>query len=391
MRTRGAMAAGLAVGLVLLTKYNVGLPLVGGMVAVAALEFLRGRRRVALLMLAAAAMAAAVLVAFLSWQVDGWRQFTSFAVNRSNTPGMNMLERFALYGGIFAERYVARPWLAPVVAGLCAYGWWSHRRHPAVVLGALYVAGSLIVLAAHPYVLARNQFASASLVYLGAALGVSVLAARLRTVRLGPARFRRVAAAACVTAGMVVGVAIVATAVPGAARDIGRLYPGADPALRDLSDYVRAQLEREESGATRLVGCFNELGPGWARLLALRSGRGPVVVDFARPAEGGDPAAAIGAWLPRAEPRVVTIVVEEGSPYLTADYRLHNAWKLEYVREIARCPALEKMDERAFGAGIRAVVYRPREPIFDPATQGDPDPAASPPATGPAVHGGVSR
>ncbi|MBD3220014.1 hypothetical protein GF314_02125 [bacterium] len=329
--------AALLVAAALLTKYNVGLPLLVVAGVLAGRSWWRGERALAGRFLLIAAIGVVVVAAFLALQQDGWRNFLTFARNRTNAGDVGPLVRLARYGSLHAHLYVVAPAVSLVLVLLAVVA--AVRRPGALTLAALtYVVATLIVLAMHPYVLGRNLFAAALVLLVPASQGAAVLLATAR--RRWPLTRR-----AWRLAGLAVGVVLLARSVDLAGGEVHRQYLGREASLQRLSQALAEELAAP--GSCRVVGTFNECSPGWVRLLAARAGSvaSPLRIGFApedpgRSSAGRRPLPSIDRWLSTHEDRVILIQVAEDSPWWTDDIARHGAWRQELAARIAARPEL---------------------------------------------------
>jgi hypothetical protein len=113
------VAFGLLVLATVLTKYNVGLPLIAAALITAA--SMRDRR----ILIATSITSAAVVlgwVAFLHAQTDGWEMFREFAVNRSNSAGAGLLARLDWYALTFRRDLLTHPLIGAILVGVIGVG-----------------------------------------------------------------------------------------------------------------------------------------------------------------------------------------------------------------------------------------------------------------------------
>jgi hypothetical protein len=118
---------------------------------------------------------------------------------------------------------------------------------------------------------------------------------------------------------------------------------------RDLVPVEEAILDGvDPSDPVYTAGEFNELSPTvltWH--FAVRHPGTPVVTR---------------AFMQRNPPRlpcnIVTLELEPGSRYWTEDYRLHNAWQLEPVREFQSRAPMPTLEREFPEAGVRLRIYR---------------------------------
>jgi hypothetical protein len=268
-----------------LTKYNVGLPLIPALGVFALGEFFRGRRREAMALFLVAGIALAGWALFLSLQVDGWENFLRFARNRSTTEGWSMLERLLAYLGIYATRGVTHPGVLGLMVVLVGGHLLTPRsRSRLLPLGALYILITLLGLSRHPYLLSRNLSAAmavfAALAGSGAGrmieFGLPALAPRMR---MG-ARAR----ATLAWAGAGLSCALLLAALPGARAEYRHHDPPELERLKPLSRILSEEMGHP--GEILVLGCFNEFSNAWVKLLGRQLPEaGPVWIDLPPPVE----------------------------------------------------------------------------------------------------------
>ena len=335
--TMGAVVAGALVSATLLTKYNVGLPLIPAALVLAAYPFARRRRGAALAVAAAAVTGALVWVAYLSLQDHGWQSFLSFAQNRANAEQLNPLQRLGVYADIYLRAYAAHPAVGVVLA-LLAVTALMRRRGALTVVAAVYSAATIVALVGHPYILTRNLFSFAVMIVVLAATGAAVVAhdiARfaprsMRVIRLG---------------GLAVAAILFVVGAGQARTDLEAYYKGNDESLRRASEFLAQELARP--GSCRVVGTFNELSAGWVRVLSRQADTpsSMLATEFPYPLAKDrdqldprfDPVYAdrVADWRQHPEDRVITITVDEGSRYWSDDYEHFSSWKRNYVDALA--------------------------------------------------------
>ena len=173
-----------AVVATLLTKHNVGLPL---LVPIAALGLraaaARDRRRL-LTLLAVGLAALAVWAGFLTWQDHGWRAFLDFAKNRANTVGMPPWARAGEYARLFAGRNFTGP-VVPSVLGLLAVASIRRWRDPFWQACVAYLVPTLLAISHHAYLLDRLALTAGMLVTVLAGFGF------VAALEVAPAAVRR--------------------------------------------------------------------------------------------------------------------------------------------------------------------------------------------------------
>ena len=354
------VAFGCAATATLLTKYNVGLPLLPAALVAAMLS---RDRRILIGTALAIAVAAALWAGFLSWQDDGWANFLRFAENRSNSAGWSPWDRLAWYGSTFASHFVGSTVLASIVGALALVGggWILVRERPwsspvdstRLALALAYAVASLLALVRHEYLLSRNLLAPAIAVFFAAGLVV----ARLPT----PARASSIVLVALLGLGV-----LVSDEPPNRASVVADHYPPESAQLSDLSDVLVARLD--PSSRTRILGTFNEFGTGWIQVLRDRHARSfPVTVDAPYPLEqdreGRSPSwseayrSLVDEWACDRLDRMLVIEVADGSPFDSRDYDLWNRWKKNFVRAAVESDRYEKVESVELRGGVVLHVF----------------------------------
>lgn len=313
---------------VLLTKDNLGLPLLPALVAAG---FVARTRRARIALFVAAAASAVVWIAYLSFQHDGWTRFAEFATNRSNAPSSSAGERLVSYARLFATMFVG-----PAVAGfvVLAVGVAGVVRgatlRPSMVTTVVlvYVTATLVALARHEYVLSRNL--SGVAVMVAVAIGIAVARLEGRPTRRW-ATWTAVAAATC----------LVLVNLPARIQMQERWYPESSRALRVVSDRIVEAAAGHDR--IRIVGTFAEFGGGWIRLLRRGDLDTPSVkIDAPYPltrrrtglSAEAHPAYAqqVDAWTHDGTERVLALTLTAASRYRSLDHALWSAWKENLVR-----------------------------------------------------------
>lgn len=355
-----AAAFGALTAAVLLTKYNVGLPLLPA----AVLAALVSRDRTTLIrVLAAVVGAAGIWALFLALQDHGWESFLRFAENRANAQGQGFAERLGWYVDVLAHQVVPGWPAAVLILALPVLGLWRRARggggpdespgDARFALAVGYLAVAMIALIRHDYLLSRNLVGP----------GVALFAAAGSGLAAQPPRWHRIAATA---AGVVI--LLSAGLATHASRDqlLKRYYPEHAGDLAAASKIIAANLG--VPGKVRVVGTFNEFSPGWVRILGRRHGAdGPLAVDIEYPLEtartGRDAAWSpryqelVGGWATDGTARVLALVVHPGSTYHGTDYTRWNAWKQNLVVALDAAPDFVIADRRALPGGVEVVVF----------------------------------
>lgn len=360
---RGALGLMSVMTACLLTKYNIGLPLIPAGLAVGLAGVMRGERRRAARVLLATLGALAVWLAYLAWQHEGWQSFLAFARNRANAEHESPLGRLRWYLELYRTSFVPRPWLAWIAWALGLAG--LARLKDRIALGAwVYVGTALVALARHPYLLDRNLVSISAVFVIAIGCGASVVAGFLAP----RGRIVRVAVFGALLLASVAGF----TRAPGQARSWSRgMYPPSSGTLADLSRYLDSRFAGCRS--CLVVGAFNEFSPAWLTILWNGQKHEPMdrlTVDLPFPLTAGrerddsrpDPAyaATLAGWAASATAEtVIAIEVLPGSPFRTDDYDRWNAWKRNYVDALRTSPWFVLTDSRSVADdGIRVRTYR---------------------------------
>jgi hypothetical protein len=170
---RGFAFVGLLGGATILSKYNVGLPLLISVPVSAIVCTPRRRWRYAAL---TTLIIAGAMVAFLALQDNGLYMFREFARNRSNSVDMSSWQRLVWYGRAFVEKdggWTGIALLLPMAALSLPLRQPAVRRETQAggVAALVYAAVTLVVLAQHPYLLARTLLAPLTALCAAAAFG----------------------------------------------------------------------------------------------------------------------------------------------------------------------------------------------------------------------------
>lgn len=349
--------------LTLLTKYNVGLPLIPAAIVVVALA---RDRRYAIAMGCTVLGVLALFALYLTVQTQGWEMFWSFAVNRANSAGMPPLERLAWYFGVFVRGAVVHPMVAGALLALAGTGAVAatirRRGHaqlppaaPRIAMASAYVGFALVALSQHAYLLERSLLGPT--VALWVILG-SVLA-------LAPVRWLRGAVLTC----MLIALVLASTGGLTERRKWSEVdYPATLTTLTGLSEEISTELAGE--GLVRVVGTFNEFGAGWVKVLHRRAGsRVALGIDAPFPLQAErdrwpsqwDPRyEEIAAQWARDDTRtIVAIEVAPASTFDSPDYAAWNAWKLNLVRAVRESGRFEATRASMTTNGVTITVFRP--------------------------------
>lgn len=345
-RIRTGLALGLLMSGVILTKYNIGLPLIVALPAAALLPRDRHTLRTALI---GSSIAAATFVLFLTIQADGWSMFFRFAENRSNSEDYSAPQRLLWYFRAFRDLYVVwAPWLAFILfAPLLAL-----RSRPLVWTASVaYLVASLVVLSGYEYLLSRNLAGPA--VALAIAAGCHPAWARpLTRFAVVPVCF---------------GVVFAFLSLSERREMVHRYYPDEAMALSSLSSAVQAQLPTSDS--THLLGTFNEFSPGWVRLMnEVYGSNSHLRIDAPYPLESSrsgldaqwDPRYV--EWAQKIEDSktdlVLGIEVDPTSPYFSEGYRAWSAWKRNLVRAVSESGEFHRIERTEYAPGVYLSVFR---------------------------------
>lgn len=352
--------------LVLLTKYNVGLPLLPAAMLAAVIR----PRRTLLIRASLAVLASLSLWAlFLSFQHSGWSMFLDFAQNRSNSSGSGFFQRIAFYGRVLGGRMLPGSALAIAVSLVAVGGLYRGRPETEdselswrrATFALAYVVFSLVALGWHEYLLSRNM--------VGPTVGL--LAAGGWGLRLLP--HRRQALASAMVLILVVGSPLIFDG-PSRREFVQDHFPSGAARLDALSLACEGQMQ--ESGRTRIVGTFNEFSPGWVKILALRANpRNSLRVGVRCPlprSRTGYPAQwlpeygeLVAGWGSDGTRRVLALRVEPDSPYHTRDYEQWNAWKLNLLRALEESPDFAVSARADLDCGVGYTLFTRRPPVAD--------------------------
>lgn len=349
----------------LLTKYNIGLPLLPAAIAVASLRSVRRERREAMILLAATLLALAFFALFLCVQRNGWHNFRDFATNRANSADLPPVRRLLWYLNLYARTCVVRPVLAAILGALALAGI-AKGRNALSLAATIYICVALAALSLHPYLLDRNLLAVAAVIAIPVGLGLVATNEALR--RLGRRGRMTLAALAAVALALVFveeRIAIASQRETYFRPELSRLAP--------LSRFVESAFRRV--GSCRVIGTFNEFSAGWVRILWLRThphGEERLAAEFPYPLSAGrgamdsqdDPAYTrqVMQWAgDDPEESLLIIGIADGSRWADEDYRRWNCWKRNSARAaagLATFRALDGLD--ASEDGLRAE-FRARE------------------------------
>ena len=349
--TRGnVVATACLITATLLTKYNVGLPL---LVVLPLSSLLTRRWRLVATCTGIALSAALVGLAFLSFQESGWDLFLRFAKNRSNAADLSLLERAGWYLEIARTHFVGT-FVALVVAAALA-GWGVWKRSPIATFASLYFFVSLAALVRHDYLLSRN------LVGPMAALAVAVAAGARSLPRRRESWLLRLGAVAVFAVGAWLG-------LPVRAQLAGNLQGPVDPDLDVVTQILREGMNGP--GEVRVVGTFEQFGSGWVKIVGLQLPTPLVVrVDWPYPvALGPDRAGRSTNWHPEyartlqnwashGEPRVITFTVEDTSPYHGSGHAKWTQWKDNYAAGIPWTGWYSVKREQRLSDGVQVTVF----------------------------------
>jgi hypothetical protein len=355
------VAFGVAATATVLTKYNVGLPIIPAAVIGALLT--RNRRQIVGTSIAAL-IALGAWAGFLTWQDDGWNAFAKFAENISNSAGASPLDRAAWYSGVFATMFTGSILLGIVVGGLAIVGgfwilirekpWATGLRSSRLAFALAYVISSVTAYAMHDYLLSRNFFGPALAMLAAAGIVVEGLPIRIRWASVG------------LVAVLGLSVAF-STQEPTRTAFVERyFYPPRNQQLEKLSESVIANLE--DGVRTKAVGTFAQFSPDWVFLLRDQHAPGVFVsVDSPFPLEPSRTHASdewsqkyseiVERWYQAGFERIVGIKVEDGSPFDNVGYQTWQRWKTNYIRAAMESPKFRLATKQAMPGGITFYVF----------------------------------
>jgi len=225
----------LAMFATMLTKYNVGLPLAVAAGVVAMSAWFGGRRRRALVVAGAAAVAVAAWGLFLCWQDHGWQSFLEFARNRANTEGLSAGARAVAYARLYASRNFA--WLGvPFLVALFAMVGISRTRDRFALACTAYGLAYAAAIVNHDYLLDR---------LLLPPLVVSIALCGVGMVAVGAWLGSRWPRSGWVCRALLVLGAVAAAGTNRAVveRELARMYPPENQRLEDVSRFVRDHID----------------------------------------------------------------------------------------------------------------------------------------------------
>lgn len=348
-----SLGIGLLVGATLLTKYNVGLPLLA---AVPLSGFVLGTRRAILRGLCGAAIGGLMLLLFLRFQEDGMTMFRRFAENRENMSDLSPIQRLGLYADIFDERYVGNRFAALLAAGLGA--WSLLGRRPVAVASFSYFALSLAAFSMHPYVLSRNLATPAAALAVAFGVGVQRLGIRPRFKIARP-----ILTGACLV--------LAVSTLPNRREETKKFFPDTDAGLQELGDAIEASFH--EPTSMRVIGSFNEFSPGWTQVLAERANfEGTLRFSMPYPLEAmraSRPSAwdleyrrAIERWAPSGESVVIGIALTNESPLRTEDYERWSEWQQNLVEALGQNSLYSLASLDSLSTGVVMSVFEKLDP-----------------------------
>jgi len=355
------VAFGVAATATVLTKYNVGLPIIPAAVIGALLT--RNRRQIVGTSIASL-VALGAWAGFLTWQDDGWGAFAKFAANISNSAGQSPLDRAAWYSGVFATMFAGSILLGIVVAGLAIVGgfwilirekpWATGLRSSRLAFALAYVIFSAFAYASHDYLLSRNIFGPS----------LAILAAAGIVVERFPIRIRWASVGLVAVLGLSV---VLTTQQPTRTAFVERyFYPPRNQQLDKLSESVIANLE--DGVRTKAVGTFAQFSPDWLYLLRDQNAPGVFLsVDSPFPLEPSRTHASdewshkypeiVDRWYRDGFERIVGIKVEDSSPFANVGYQTWQHWKTNYIRAAMESPKFRLTTKQAMPGGITFYVF----------------------------------
>lgn len=282
--------------------------------------------------------------------------FYQFVDNRSSGIPFWSLENLFYYPRALTGWYAPEPWIgiAVMVLGVvpCFLLARLEPRHRILALAILFGAAGIFF---HPYKLPRFAFTLAPLLWLSAALTVTVAVDRVAS-RLAGGRFGR--AAALILAG--------ALAVAAASDEMQRLAllrsfaertipRAAEPVLKAVARAV------EEDVDTVLMGTWNQLSPYLVEWELYRRGVrfDGDLQDFRRIRYRVAPAEICSTLDAR---RLAVFGVVDGVRENTATrgIREETSWLEPYVAALAEADCYELVGERSWSSGYRLRLYRRR-------------------------------
>lgn len=363
MQRRGffsLLSAFALVSFTLLTKYNVGLPLIPAALALGGVSWIRHERAFALKICAVGLLALVVWALFLTVQVDGWNAFLQFASNRANSLDWSMLQRLRWYRDVFVKESFVWPTLGWSCLALALLALVLEHR-PFILVSGVYVGSTLMALSRHPYLLERNLLPSGLILIMLAAIGGAILLDRFATV-LPHSAHAPLLILGCAAAGYAL------LGSEGMARErTKRVFGWNGQRLEAVSSFIDAGMRQHPT--CRVVGTFDAFSPGWVQILAKRiplASRPQLAIGFPYPGTssrtGIDPApdarylATVRNWEQREDPEfVIDIDVLPSSVFHDRDYELWNAWKQNLIRAIRSSPSARLL-ARASADSQRVVV-----------------------------------
>lgn len=284
--------------------------------------------------------------------------FYRFLDNRSSGIPFWSLENFYYYPRSFLGWYAPAPWIGAAVLVLGVLPCFLLTRLPprprALALAVLF--GTAVTFF-HPYKLPRFIFTLAPLLWLSAALVVTVAADRVVT-RLAGARLGRVAAT------ILAGTLAVAVASGEVQRHVllrsfaARTVPrAAEPVLEAVSRAV------EQDRDTVLMGTWNQLSPWLVEWDLYRRGvrHDGDLMDFRQIRYRVRPREICSTLDAR---HVAVFGVVDGVPEngATRGIREETAWLVPYTAALAAADCYEVAEERSWSSGYRLRLYR-RRPV----------------------------
>lgn len=348
--------AWVAAFLALMTKYSFGLPLVGAM-SLACL--VRWERRMSIGAAIGAAMTLSLWAMFLSVQDQGWDMFRSFARNRANSIGASPMDRLVWYLESFRHWWLGSALLGLGLSGalvLALVRVARHWRDPRNVAPIALLVSTLTAFALHPYLLGRNLVVVvvAAVIMLGH--GMASLNWSRRWIPLHAAL-------------ILLGLMSIPTANRFRTSLIGAYYPECARDLEPVSRVVGSELGLGE--LVRVVGTFNEFGPGWIQLLRARQAPDTAVAidapyPLSRSRERLDPRwdaqyrREVEGWREDGTDRVVGLELTDDSPFLTEDYERWGRWKRHLVRALDESEGFARVSvDTLHGPGVVVSVFEP--------------------------------
>lgn len=329
----GAWLGGL-ICLTVLSKYNVGLPL---FIALPSSALISRRKDLILATLIGVTIGCVTMALFLTMQTDGWEMFFKFAENRSNSEGLAFIDRLLWYVNAYVDRIGVSVTLSTLTGAFVLVG--LRDRSPAWLASVLYVAGSMVALSSHPYLLSRNLVGPAVVFVLAAGIGMR---------GLGWNRFFAIGfSTACVFFAF--------STLDARRSEVLAYYPAESAGLSEMSAAISKELGKP--GYPKLfVGTINELGANWIWLLADQAGVSDMLsVGVPYPLEGSrngldsewreEYKEVAQGILDSGVQHVIGLRVDQSSEFQTHDYLLWSEWKQNVLLALDNLEEFESQED----------------------------------------------